>query len=201
MRFTLSLTVGGHREDLLQQRFDALIAQDWARFWRYALRLCHGNADDAEDLLSETLIDAFRAFDRFRGESFDRWVFRMITTNHLDMLRRAKVRPTIPLSALDNSEGRAWEARDRALSVEEQVLGSDLSCQIASALAQLPENFRVPLVLCDLEGLEYEEIAETLQIPLGTVRSRIHRARQRMREALLASGEFQAQAAAQLQVA
>lgn len=172
------------------------MAQHWGSFWRYALRLCHGNADDAEDLLSETLLDAYRAFDRFNGHTFDRWVFRMITTNHLDMLRRARVRPCTLMSTLEGNLGRAWEGTDPAPSVEEQALGSDLSHIVAS----LPDIFRVPLLLCDLEGFEYEEIAEKLRIPLGTVRSRIHRSRQRVREALLESqrlaGSVQAQPAA-----
>lgn len=165
------------------QNFDSLIALHWGRFWRYAMRLCRGNVEDAEDLLSETLLDAYQSFDRFHGQTFDRWVFRMIATNHIDMLRRARVRPCVLMSTLEGDSGHHWEKIDTAPSVEDQVLGSELSHIVAA----LPDSFRIPLLLCDFEGFEYEEIAAKLAIPVGTVRSRIHRSRQRVREALLAS--------------
>lgn len=174
------------QEDRRRASFEALVAHDWDRFHRYALHLCRGNGDDAEDLLSETMVDAFRAFDAFRGDGFDRWFFRMLTTNRIDMLRRAKIRRAQSLDARwqgHSGETPALEIAD-ASQAPERVLDDIYSEAMQQALDTLPESFRAPVLLCDVEGLDYEEIARTLQIPLGTVRSRIHRARTRMRETL-----------------
>ena len=77
--------------------FDHLVAQDWNRFHRYAYQLSRGNSDDTDDILAETLIDAFKAFDKFSGTGFDRWFFRMVSRNHIDLVRRAKVRRAFSL--------------------------------------------------------------------------------------------------------
>ena len=175
----------GHAEGKISA-FETMIARDWERFWRYAHRLC-GNADDAEDLLSESLIDAFRAFDQYRGDGFDRWMFRILTRNRIDMARRARVRRAESLdSALcdENGGAREREIADERANPERRVLDPILGEDLQRALDALPEDFRVALLLCDVEQMEYHDIAETLRLPIGTVRSRIHRARTQMRRAL-----------------
>lgn len=181
-----ALTRPKNHDERRRAAFEALVVRDWDRFYRYALHLCRGNGDDAEDLLADTMVDAFQAFDAFRGEGFDRWFFRMLTTNRIDMLRRARIRQALSLDsalAFNSGPARSVEIAD-ARQAPERVLDSIYSEAMQTALDSLPETFRAPVLLCDVEGLDYEEIARTLQIPLGTVRSRIHRARGRMRTTL-----------------
>ncbi len=190
----ISFGIGARSKDRAEDKrraFEAMVAHDWERFHRYAYRLCGGHADDAEDLLSETLIDAFRAFDTYRGEGFDRWFFRMITTNRIDMARRAKVRRADSLDSAYENDGelQAREiADDLATTPERRLLDPIYSEEVQRSLDALPEDFRACLLLCDVEGMDYQEIATTLSIPVGTVRSRIHRARHQMRKALESQG-------------
>lgn len=192
-RFGLRLAIGSRRrEEAKQGAFEAMVARDWERFWRYAVRLCAGNTHDAEDLLSETMLDAFKAFDAFRGEGFDRWFFRMMTTNRIDMARRAKVRRAESLEAAflnDAGEAHGRQIAGDAAETPERLLLDPLFVEpLEQALAALPEEFRAAVLLCDVEGMDYQEIAQTLKIPIGTVRSRIFRGRQRLRECLERQG-------------
>ena len=158
------------------KHFESLTVQHWDRFYAYAYRHC-GNTADAEDLLAESLLEAFQAFDSYQGHGFDRWVFRILTTNRIDQTRRAKRRPVHALSEFE-------EPVSDSPSPQDWLLDPLLSEEFQLALQKLPESFRVPLLLCDLEGLGYAAIASRLQIPIGTVRSRIHRARERLHQEL-----------------
>lgn len=171
--------------------FETMVGHDWDRFWRYACRLC-GNADDAEDLLADSLLEAFQGFDRFRGEGFDKWLFRILTTNRIDMVRRAKVRKAESLS-------QPWDAASGEGSIAERCVPDKrgdpvhvlveplLSEEIQNALDSLSDDFRAVVLLCDVEQMDYHEIARVLNLPIGTVRSRIHRARNQMRRFLEAN--------------
>jgi len=176
--------------DRAQERlnaFEVMVARDWDRFYRYAYRLCGGHADDAEDLLSESLVDAFRAFDSYRGEGFDRWFFRMITTNRIDMARRAKVRQAESLDSCwegNDGEAQTREIGDRTDDPMVRLIDPLYSEPMQKALDALPEEFRAVVLLCDVEQMDYQEIADTLHLPIGTVRSRIHRGRHQMRKTL-----------------
>lgn len=164
-----------------------MVARDWERFYRYAFRLCGGHTDDTDDLLAETLVDAFRAFEMYRGEGFDRWFFRMITTNRIDMARRAKVRQAERLDVSWGGEDgtlRSREIADHSGNPEARLIGPLYSETMQQALDALPEEFRAVVLLCDVEQMDYQEIAETLGLPVGTVRSRIHRGRHQMRKTL-----------------
>lgn len=166
--------------------FETMIAHDWDRFWRYAYRLC-GNRDDAEDLLSESLVDAFRSFGQFRGEGFDRWVFRIMANNHIDMARRARMRRAESLeTGFEQEDGSSRERDfvDTTRNPEERLMDPLFDEEVQKALDALPPDFRTALLLCDVEQMEYQEVATTLGLPIGTVRSRIHRARSQMRDAL-----------------
>lgn len=162
-----------------QHRFDRLAAQHRERFWAYAYRLC-GNPADADDLLAETMLEAYQSFDAYQGHGFDRWVFRILTTNRIDQARRASRRPAQPLAEYPEPISGAPTPLDR-------LVNPLLSEELQLALQKLPDSFRTPLLLCDVEGLDYATIATRLQIPLGTVRSRIHRARERLHREL---GQF-----------
>ena len=164
--------------------FEALVAKDWDRYYRFAVHTCKGNQDDAEDLLAESMVEAFQAFDRFRGQDFDRWFFRILTNNRVDMVRRQKIRQTASLDDLTGTgdSESAYDVPDRlSVGPEPQVLARYYSEPVERALEELPEEFRTVVLLCDVEGMDYQGIAETLGVPIGTVRSRLARGRDRLR--------------------
>lgn len=155
-----------------QAAFDALLRRHYNQVYAVCRRLA-GNEADALDATQEALITLVRRIDRFDGRSkFTTWMHRVVTNACLDELRRRGRRP-VP-SAVEEQPLAAVE-RSVADSVADRL-------DIESALAQLPETFRVPLVLCDQMGMSYEEIAQEMDIPPGTVRSRISRGRRRLAE-------------------
>ncbi len=167
--------------------FEGMVARDWDRFYRYAYRLC-GNSDDAEDLLSDSLVEAFQSFDQYRGSGFDRWMFRILTTNRIDMARRAKVRKTESMDTawLDESgESVQRDVADTGSDPLHALIDPMISEEMEEALSSLSEDFRIAVLLCDVEQMDYQEIAQALALPLGTVRSRIHRGRNQLRQALM----------------
>ena len=162
--------------------FEALVANDWERFWRFAYRLT-SDRDMAEDLLSETLIDAFVAFDRYRGEKFASWFFKMLSNNRIDMARKANRRQTESLDTVfSETEGR--DIPDSRESPEACLLDPLYSEPVQKALDTLSMENRVAVLFADVEGYDYVEIAQMLSIPIGTVRSRISRGREKLRLAL-----------------
>ena len=148
------------------------------RVYRLAFRLS-GNRADAEDLTQETFVRVFKSLAEYTPGTFEGWLHRITTNLFLDMVRR---RQRIRFDALPEDAG------DRLASTEsgpEQAFDeTNLDPEIQAALDALPPDFRVAVVLCDLEQLSYEEIAATLGIKVGTVRSRIHRGRVLLRQAL-----------------
>ncbi len=177
-----SKSMGGERA-----AFEALLEQCWDPLWRYAYRTT-GNADDAGDLLSETAIDGFKGFAKFRGETtFLRWMYRIMTTTRIDMLRSAKRHAASSLDIFDENGGYvAREISDDSANPEAMVLEPMLSEPVQIALNALSEEHRAVVVLADMEQMDYVEVSHVLQIPIGTVRSRLHRARLQLRKALTA---------------
>ena len=141
-----------------------------------------GNKHDAEDLTQETFVRVFRSLADFSPGTFEGWLHRITTNLFLDMVRR---RQRIRFDALpDDAERLPGKTPSPATEIDERLFDPD----IQQALDALPPEFRAAVVLCDIEGLSYEEIAATLGIKLGTVRSRIHRGRAQLRAALSGRG-------------
>jgi RNA polymerase sigma factor (sigma-70 family) len=154
-----------------------------AAFERLARKLAR-DPEDAEDLLQETLVDAYRAFGNFRADShFYSWVARIMTNNHLDRIRRRRV-PAISLDQA-SADGEAIELPDDTANPERLLLHEQLDPRYASALAALQPRQRVTVLLCDLEGATYEEAARVEACPVGTIRSRLHRAHRAIKEFLV----------------
>ena len=182
--FMAAAKIASLDDDARSALFDQLVAQDWNRFHRYAYQLSRGNSDDTDDILAETLIDAFKAFDKFSGAGFDRWFFRMLTRNHIDLVRLAKVRRAFSLdTGLLSLDGKNVQLAGTA-DPPDGFIHRTLSEPMQAALDSLNEQHRAALLLADVEGLDYDQIAQVLSLPLGTVRSRLHRARAKMRAAL-----------------
>ena len=157
--------------------WEQVVREHSARVYRLAYRLS-GNAQDAEDLTQETFVRVFRSLADFSPGTFEGWLHRITTNLFLDMVRR---RQRIRFDALPEDTERL---PGTAPSPEQVYADTHLDPQVQAALDALSPEFRVAVVLCDIEGLTYEEIAATLGIKLGTVRSRIHRGRVQLRSAL-----------------
>ena len=152
------------------------VARDYGRFlYTVAYRLS-GNDDDAQDLVQEALIRVRRGLERYEPGSLEGWLARIVTNVFLDEVRRKRRRPTSALP--DDPE---WVLPPSPAADE---VSTGLSDDIQAALATLPEEFRVPVVLCDVADQSYEQIAAALGVPVGTVRSRLHRGRRMLRTML-----------------
>jgi RNA polymerase sigma-70 factor (ECF subfamily) len=167
--------------------FERLVRVHQDRLYRFARRLT-GNREDAEDLVQQGLLEAYVAFDRFQpGTHFDRWMFRIIRHTYLDTVR-SQSRVTV-----ESLEG-GWESHDGEVmpreiadtrsGPEDEVLAEMLSEPLQRALDALPSEYRSVVLLAELEEMSYEEVARALGCPVGTVRSRLHRARNLLRRSL-----------------
>lgn len=157
--------------------WDELVRQHADRVYRLAYRLS-GNRQDAEDLTQDTFIRVFRSLQSYQPGTFEGWLHRITTNLFLDMVRR---RARIRMEALPEDYDRV-PATDP--DPEQIYHDAHLQADLQAALDSLAPEFRAAVVLCDIEGLSYEEIATTLDVKLGTVRSRIHRGRQAIRDHL-----------------
>ncbi len=157
--------------------WDEVVREHADRVYRLAYRLT-GNQHDAEDLTQETFIRVFRSLASYKPGTFEGWLHRITTNLFLDMARR---RSRVRMEALPDETDRI-PGDDP--TPEEVYDDTHLDPELQAALDELPPEFRAAVVLCDVEGLSYEEIGATLGVKLGTVRSRIHRGRQALRVAL-----------------
>ena len=156
------------------------VASSHGRFlYGLAYRLC-GNHQDAQDLVQEVLLRVRRGLGTYRPGNLEGWLSRITTNTFLDQVRKKRRRPTVPLP----------DEPDRVLpgsaGVDAELDSRDLPDHLQALLLELPPDYRAVVVLKDVLSFSYEEIAEALDIPIGTVRSRIYRGRARLREALAA---------------
>lgn len=169
-----------------RQEFDALVERYHKQAYNIAYRMA-GNHADAEDLTQEAFIRAFRFFGQYRRElPFDSWLYKIMSNVFIDRLRR---RPKAKIRSLDQpvqtEDGEAhFDVPDPGDGPEDIVISMQMDVRIQSALANLPEAFRITVIYADIEGLSYEEIAEVTKTNIGTVRSRLHRGRRLLREKL-----------------
>jgi len=140
----------------------------------------------AADATQEAFISAYQGLPRFRGGSFKAWLMRIVTNACYDELRRRKRHPQSSLEALYVEEPMPASPLNPSLeSPEETVQRQELSCLLQAGIALLPDDQRVVLVLSDVQGFSYQEIAEAVGVPRGTVKSRLHRARAKLQDYLL----------------
>ncbi|MEY9843972.1 RNA polymerase sigma factor SigE [Streptacidiphilus sp. MAP5-3] len=158
--------------------WEEIVQTHSARVYRLAYRLT-GNQHDAEDLTQEVFVRVFRSLSTYTPGTFEGWLHRITTNLFLDMVRRKQ---RIRFDAL--AEDAAERLPSREPSPAQQFHDTHFDADVQQALDTLAPEFRAAVVLCDIEGLSYEEIAATLGVKLGTVRSRIHRGRAHLRAAL-----------------
>lgn len=163
--------------DWVAPTWEELVRDHSERVYRLALRLT-GNRDDAEDLTQDVFIRVFKSIHRFQPDTLEGWLHRITTNLFLDQARRHQ---RLRFDALSQAPDHVWgEVDDPAMLCDDELMDAD----VAAALDALSPEHRVAVVLCDIEGLSYEEISEVLDVKLGTVRSRIHRGRAQLRTAL-----------------
>jgi len=160
--------------------FNQLVERYQRQVYNLCLRML-GNTHDAEDVTQGAFISAFKGIGRFKGGNFKAWLFRIAANACRDQLRLLRRRPASSLDALPLD----LELEDRrAISPEQYAINQELGEEIRRALASLPADQRLAVILRDIMGLDYEEIAQATASSLGTVKSRISRGRARLREHL-----------------
>ncbi|RFU88409.1 RNA polymerase sigma factor SigE [Streptomyces triticagri] len=158
--------------------WEEIVSTHSGRVYRLAYRLT-GNQHDAEDLTQEVFVRVFRSLSTYTPGTFEGWLHRITTNLFLDMVRR---RQRIRFDALGDDAAERLPSREP--SPQQVFQDTHFDADVQQALDTLAPEFRAAVVLCDIEGLSYEEIAATLGVKLGTVRSRIHRGRSQLRKAL-----------------
>lgn len=165
--------------------FDRLVQRYHKQAYNIAYRMTGNNAD-AEDLTQEAFVRAFRFFGNYRRDwPFDNWLYKIMSNLFVDDLRR---RPKARLQSLDQpldlggrSDDVYLEIPDAGANPERMIMSHELDEHIQRALNSLPKDFRMTVILADIEGMSYEEISNAMRCSLGTVRSRLHRGRKLLR--------------------
>jgi RNA polymerase sigma-70 factor (ECF subfamily) len=169
--------------------FNELVLAYQTVVYTVALRTL-GNPDDAADATQETFVSAFRAIRDFRGGSIKAWLLRIAVNACYDQLRRRQRRPAGSLDELTEGGEVDFPASDADPGPERAALGGETARVIQAGLNTLPEDQRILVLLCDVQGLSYEEAAVATGVALGTVKSRLSRARARLRDYLTEHGEL-----------
>lgn len=171
------------------ENFEAGVLAQLDSLYRTALRLTR-NQQEAEDLVQETMLKAFRFANTYqRGTNLRAWLFRILNTSAINRYRKQATHPaTTPLPEGEEfylyNRIRDISGQELSAGAEDEVLSHYLDEDVYRALNDLPLNFRMPVILADIEGLSYKEIAQALNIPIGTVMSRISRARRQLQRSL-----------------
>ena len=169
------------------QAFNRLMELHERRMYAVALRMC-ANREDAQDCLQEAMLRVFRAIGSFKGQSsFSTWVYRVTMNTCLDELRKKKNKQN---TSLDNLLDQGYSPSDGENVPEKEAIRNETRRQISGAIQELPEDMRAAVVLRDVHGLAYDEIADALNTNVGTIKSRISRGREKLREKLSKNKEL-----------
>ena len=167
--------------------FNRLVLEYQERAYNLALRMMHDDPS-AQDAVQESFISAWEKLNTFRGGSFQVWVLRIVANNCYDELRRRKRRPQADLNPVDAESGEEMEdpewMEDASEPPEEHVIRRELEEAIQGCIDRLPDEFKAVVILVDVQGMDYQSASEVARTPLGTVRSRLARARQRVQDCL-----------------
>jgi len=169
--------------------FNQLVVHYQTMVYNLAFRIL-GDSDAASDATQDAFISAFRALAKFRGGSFKAWLLRIVTNACYDQLRVKKRRPADSLDDLEVEQDHVGYLRDPAEQPDEYVERRELSRAIQAGLLTLPADQRTLVVLSDIQGLNYQEIADLEGISLGTVKSRLSRGREKLRDYMVQQREL-----------
>jgi RNA polymerase sigma-70 factor (ECF subfamily) len=172
-----------------EKKFNELLEQSYRKVYNMAFRLA-GNRPDAEDLTQDAFYRAYRSFSEYEGDRpFENWIFRIVTRLFLDLLRnrRRRVRAVsydTPLQREGGDENLYFDMADDSPTPEQKVIEGSFSEDLQRALNSLSPEQRLLVTLADIEGVPYKDIAEMLEKPVGTIRSRLHRTHKLIRSRL-----------------
>lgn len=165
--------------------FEGLIRDTHKQAYSLAYRLT-GNAAEAEDLVQESFLRAYRFFHRYdESLPFTSWLYRIMTNAHIDMVRRKGRIRTTSLEGAGSDGAGTWDVPDTEATPDRMLMQNALDEPVQKALNSMTAEFRTAVLLADVEGLAYEEVAEIMKTSVGTVRSRIHRGRKQIRNFLM----------------
>ncbi len=173
-----------------QEDFEEEIIPHLDAMYNFALRLT-SDPNDAEDLVQDTIVKAFRFFSSYeKGTNAKAWLFRILKNSYINNYRKKSKQP----NQVDYDEVSSFYETIRAdrtdtSDLEDRMFRELIDDDISNALEELPEDFRTVVLLCDVEGFTYEEIANMLDVPIGTIRSRLHRGRNLLKSQLMEYAE------------
>ena len=148
------------------------------------------NSEDASDIAQEALIKAYKNIDKFDfNSSFSTWLYRITVNACIDEMRRRKGRESISIDAEDEESGLAVQIEDTSLGAEERVIQNETVSEVRAAIDKLSEEHKTVIILRDLQDMTYEQVAQTLDLSIGTVKSRLARARKSLKEIILKDRE------------
>jgi RNA polymerase sigma-70 factor, ECF subfamily len=165
-------------QDQLYADFEKEAVPHMDALFNFALRMT-GDSDEADDLVQETYLKAFRFFDKFeKGTNCKAWLFRIMKNTYINSYRKSTREPDkIDYEEVENFYENIKPSSTDSAHLEKEMYDNLLDDELSNAIASLPEDFRTVIILCDIEGFTYDEIADFVDVPVGTVRSRLHRAR------------------------
>lgn len=163
---------------VLRAEFEREAIPHMPALYTFAVRMTR-DEDDASDLVQETYLKAYRFFDKFeRGTNCKAWLFRILKNSYINRFRKTSKAPdTVEYDVIEEFYETIRDSSVETSVLEEQIFSQALDDEVSTALNRLPDEFRTVIILCDIENFTYEEIAEFIDCPIGTVRSRLHRAR------------------------
>lgn len=170
--------------------YEKLVLENQTRVYNLALRMV-GNEDDAFDMSQEAFLKAYNSIGSFRGESrFSVWLYRLTSNVCLDFLRSEGRRAHNSLTYIDEEDEKELDIPDERFTPQTELERNELRQAVRTGLLKLPRDYRVILLLREIDGLSYEEIADVLKLETGTVKSRIFRARKKLCDILTCDGNF-----------
>jgi RNA polymerase sigma-70 factor, ECF subfamily len=165
--------------------FEAMMRDSYRQAYTVAYRLT-GDSNDAEDLLQEAYVRAFRFFHRYDSTlPFISWLYRIISNSHIDLVRRKGKIKALSLDQSGSDGTQAYEVADNTYNPSRELLDNSFTDVVQTGLNQMNSEFRMAVILTDIEGMSYEEVADIMETSIGTVRSRIHRGRTQLKSFLL----------------
>ncbi len=172
-------------ETAQKKEFEREALPHMSSLYNFALRMCR-DRDEASDLVQETYLKAFRFFDKFEpGTNCKAWLFRIMKNSYINRYRKISREPDkVDYDSIEEFYDTLRPESADSSNLEEKFFNNLLDDEVSTALQSLPDDFRTVVILCDIEGFTYEEIAEFVDCPIGTVRSRLHRARKMLAQKL-----------------
>jgi RNA polymerase sigma-70 factor (ECF subfamily) len=176
--FNFAVVIPDEKQRQLYEDFEREAVPHMDALYNFALKMT-GDSDEADDLVQETYLKAFRFFDKFeKGTNCKAWLFRIMKNTYINKYRKETKEPDkIDYEEVENFYENVKPSSTDSAHLEKDIYDNLLDDELSEAINSLPDDFKTVVILCDIEGFTYEEIADFIDVPVGTVRSRLHRAR------------------------